>query len=429
MSKKSKKVISLILIVIVIFSSWLHANITTNRYIDPVEQLYLEKFQDPLFMVLAYINSFYFEREDVDYDKLLDSTLNGMIAGLDDPFAWYFDAQETQENVIKEEGEYGGLGITVRYDTKTESIVVVSPMDGTPADKAGILANDYIISVDGHKVSEIGYMEAVNKMRGTPGEPVDLLIYRSGWEQEKNISIIRALIETRTVKYTIIQQNNKNIAFVKITNFAKKTAEETKEILQKISKQNVDGIILDLRNNPGGFLDIAIETASMFQKTGNIVSVHYYNKKVDNSTVISGKYFDFMNNLPFVVLVNKGSASASEILTGSFKDNGLAVVVGETTYGKAAVQTTFTLPNEGEIWLPIGQYLTPSGNNIHLKGIEPDYILKNPAREIVSSSLISEDEEISARQATTDKIEVDTDNDLQLIKALEIIYEKLGVNK
>lgn len=427
MSKRTKKFVAIIFIVSLMISAVFFGN-PNNLRREPVnvEQLYLNEYQGPIFSILTYIENFYFDKESIDYNKILDSTLRGIMSGLNDPFAWYFDARETQEHRIDERGEYGGLGITVRYDNDSKVIVIVSPMAGTPAERAGLMANDYIISVDGEKVSDLGYMESVDRMRGTPGEPVELEIFRQGWEEEKTITIYRELIETTTVKYNFIEEKDKKIGYLKITNFAEKTPDETFNILSKMSIEDLDGFILDLRNNPGGILKVAVETASMMQKTGRIASVKYYNNQTENLNVMPGKYFHFLDDIPMIILVNRGSASASEILTGSFKDNKLAVVVGQRTYGKAAVQRPFELSNGGEIWLPIGQYLTPNNTNIHLEGITPDFIIDNPIREL-STGEISTEEQERAKQATTDIISVDLENDNQLLKALELIFEEIGV--
>ncbi|BBE30587.1 peptidase S41 [Tepiditoga spiralis] len=421
MSRKVKKIISVFLIVGVAATSWVFGNSDKRS----IEDIYYNQYREPIVRMLAYINQYYYGKDDVDYSKILDSLLKGMVDGIGDPFAWYFDARQTTENHIDETGKYGGLGITVRYDSPTKSIVIVSPMYGTPAEKAGLMANDYIISVDGSPVSETGYMKAIDRMRGKPGTPVKIKVIREGWKKAKEIEIVRALIETKTVKYTTFEKDSEKIGYIRLTNFGDKSDVEMNNALKDLSTKNINGLILDLRNNPGGLLHIAINIASMYIKNDVIVYLKYSDGSEETTTPIPGKYFDFLNGLPITVLVNKGSASASEILTGALKDNKIATIIGGTTYGKAAVQRPFTFPNGGEAWIPIGHYFTPNKIDIHLKGIEPNIKIDNPVKE-VKSSIDIEKEKNEALNQTTNKVYLNFKNDLQLNKAIEVILEKLG---
>ncbi|SHE74468.1 carboxyl-terminal processing protease [Marinitoga hydrogenitolerans DSM 16785] len=405
------------IVVLLIISSFVLLWANTNNQND-IEKLYLEKFQNPIYSVLYYISNIYYEKDKVDYDKVLDSTLKGLVEGLNDPFAWYLDSQQVTESKIEESGEYGGLGILVSYDSKLEAIRIISPMIGTPAYEAGLQADDLIISVDGSPVSEIGYIGAVNKMRGKPGTSVQIEIFREGWEESKKITIIREKIETVTAKYKIFDSNNFKIGYIKLTNFAEKSASEMHKALKAIEKENVNGIILDLRNNPGGFLNVAIDIASMFIKDKTIVTVRYFDGSEEVIKPKTYEHFDFIDKLPIVLLVNKSSASASEILTGALKDNKIATVIGKTTYGKAAVQRPIPLENGGEVWLPIGHYFTPNGNDIHLKGIKPDIIIDNPQKEVKNV------EQMEAKNTTTFEAIIDLENDLQLLKSIEVL--KMG---
>ncbi|MCP5455300.1 MAG: S41 family peptidase [Thermotogae bacterium] len=419
MRKNNKIFIIVTLLLISVVSSWVFAE-TDSRSID---KIYTEDFQDPLFSLLYYINNYYYGKDSVDYQKVLDGALTGIMNGLDDPFAWYFDARQTKENEIDETGKYGGLGITITYDQKAEAIKIVSPMTDTPAEAAGLLPDDYIISVEGSPVSELGYYKAVDVMRGEPNTPVKIEVFRTGWESSKEIIVYRALIETKTVKYDFLNIGNNRIAYIKITNFGETTADEMKSALNEISAQNPSGVVLDLRNNPGGLLNIVVDVASMFIKNGVIVNVKYYNGYQENMSSEPGKYFNIFDKTPMVLLVNKGSASASEILTGALKDDLDIPVIGQTTYGKAAVQRPFQLSNGGEVWLPIGRYLTPSGKDIHLKGFDPDIFIEQTEKEVVS-----QDTE-EALNATTNKVSIDTENDNQLKKGLEILIEKIGATR
>lgn len=422
MSKKKKKLISIIVIFGLFITSWIFADSVYNSYQNKnAEQIYYEKFEEPIYSVLYYITNYYYNKDKIDYDKILDSTIEGMMKGLEDPFAWYLDSVETEESRIDIEAKYGGIGLTIRYDYDAKAVVIVSPMSGTPAERAGLMPNDYILSVDGTPTSELGINKAASLMRGDPGTAVTLEVYRGSWNEPKNVTLIREIIETRTVKHDIISYNNETYGYILLTNFAKSSSQEMSEALESLSTKSINGLILDLRNNPGGLLQAAIDITSMFLKTGEIVSVSYFDNTKETISTIPGKYNAFLRDLPIVVLVNKASASASEIFTGALKDNNVATIIGETTYGKAAVQSTFSLTTGGEIWLPIAQYLTPNGSDIHLKGIAPDIEVKNPVKEIVSFDEISEEEAFQAFLTTTDKPVLDLDNDLQLKAAVDFL--------
>ncbi|APT75471.1 peptidase S41 [Marinitoga sp. 1135] len=404
-----------IITVVLIISSFVLLLANTKTDTRDIEKIYLEKFQNPIYSLLYYIEHMYYERDKVDYDKVLDSTLKGLVDGLNDPFAWYLDAQQVKESDIEESGEYGGLGILVSYDSKLEAIRIVSPMVGTPAYEAGLQADDLIISVDGSPVSEIGYMGAINKMRGTPGTTVEIEVFREGWEEAKKITLVRAKIETITAKYKVFEDNGFKIGYIKLTNFGEKSASEMRKALKAIEREHVDGIIFDLRNNPGGYLNVAIDIASMFIKDKTIVTVRYFDGSEEVVKPKTFEHFDFLDKLPIVLLVNKSSASASEIMTGALKDNKIATVIGTTTYGKAAVQRPIPLENGGEVWLPIGHYFTPNGNDIHLKGIEPDIKIENPKKELKNV------EKLEAKNTTTYEAVIDPENDVQLKKAIEVL--------
>ncbi|NUU97298.1 peptidase S41 [Marinitoga sp. 1138] len=404
-----------IITVVLIISSFVLLLANTKTDTRDIEKIYLEKFQNPIYSLLYYIEHMYYERDKVDYDKVLDSTLKGLVDGLNDPFAWYLDAQQVKESDIEESGEYGGLGILVSYDSKLEAIRIVSPMVGTPAYEAGLQADDLIISVDGSPVSEIGYMGAINKMRGTPGTTVEIEVFREGWEEAKKITLVRAKIETITAKYKVFESDEFKIGYIKLTNFGEKSASEMRKALKAIEREHVDGIIFDLRNNPGGYLNVAIDIASMFIKDKTIVTVRYFDGSEEVVKPKTFEHFDFLDKLPIVLLVNKSSASASEIMTGALKDNKIATVIGTTTYGKAAVQRPIPLENGGEVWLPIGHYFTPNGNDIHLKGIEPDIKIENPKKELKNV------EKLEAKNTTTYEAVIDPENDVQLKKAIEVL--------
>jgi len=386
-----------------------------------MEDLY-KKFQ-PFFETLFYINNEFYENEKVDYNKLLDESIRGLLAGLDDPFSNYFNPQEKIETQIDTKSKYGGLGIEVTYDAKYKVLRVVTPMDDTPAQKAGLKPGDLIITIDGSPVNKMSYMEAVNYLRGEPGTKVKIEILREDEQKTFEVVIERALIKIKTVKYDVIDTPIGKIGYLKLVRFSEPSSREMDNALNRLLNQNVVGLVFDLRNNPGGLLSAAIEVASKFIDEGAIV-------KVTGTGGFSKTYNSMGNsypNLPMVVLVNKGSASASEIVTGALKDHKIATVVGETTFGKAAVQTVLPLSNGGEIWLTTAHYFTPSGLDIHRKGIKPDVVVKAVKTNTTKTSTETTPPatDIEGKYLTTNKAVIDLENDIQLKKALEILINKI----
>lgn len=373
----------------------------------------LNKFQ-PVFEIISYVQHSYYDIEKVDYDKVLEETLKGVMRGLDDPFAWYFTPMQKTENKIDTESKYGGIGAVVQYNTKYDALEVVAPMVGSPAEKVGLKVGDIIFEIDGHKVSETGYYESVNLLRGEPGTDVTVKVYRKGEDEPLEFTITRAEIEIKTVKYSAIDYDNHRIGYIRITHFSEPTYSEFQKAM--FSLLEADGLIIDLRNNPGGLLGSVLNISSLLIPEGlPVITIRDRNGEERIYRSWGSNFSDFIKGKPIVVLVNGGSASASEILTGALKDHRIATVVGTKTFGKAAVQTVYDLSNGGEIWLPTAHYFTPSGSDIHLKGIEPDIT--------VEASETTTDEN---RELTVSKVHLDPESDIQLKTALEVIADKLG---
>jgi carboxyl-terminal processing protease len=321
-------------------------------------------------------------------------------------------ADDVAENQIDQEGKYGGVGLEVTYHAQMKVLQVVAPMYGTPAFKVGVKAGDLILAIDSDSVEEMTYMEAVNRLRGEPGTLVTIQVYREGTGSLEYI-INREEIHTAMVQYSNIDYSNKKVGYVRINSFFKNTATELHSALQKIFDKQPQALILDLRNNPGGYLTQAILVCSMFVNTNDvIVTTRSSDGFINTYKSIGNAYPD----VPMVVLVNGGSASSSEILAGALKDYNLATLVGEKTFGKAAVQTLFPLSNGGELWLTTAHYFTPKGNDIHLKGIEPD-ILVEPSKAQLEAAKESD--------STKYEITIDTDKDIQLKTALDLLIEQL----
>jgi len=350
--------------VVVLLTAWLLSGAVTPKDVD--------KALTPFYQTLSYILNAYYERNSINLNKLIDSAIDGLVKGLGDDFSYYEGPEEVEEKQIEMEGEYGGLGIEVTYDSEYKAVKVIAPMYGTPAWRAGLKPGDRIVSIDDQPVSEMQYMEAVRKLRGQPGTQVKIKVLREGVQELLTFEIVREVIRIVPVKHAYIETQKGRVGYVMITRFGAKTTQEMASALDEIFEKGVQGILLDLRNNPGGYLNSAIDVATFFVDKGIIV-------KTRNAYGVEEVYESKGNkypNVPVVILVNKGSASASEIVTGALKDNNVAKIVGQTTFGKGSVQTGFPLANGGTLYLTTARYMTPSGKDIHRIGIEPDVVVE-----------------------------------------------------
>ncbi|MEI6707035.1 MAG: S41 family peptidase [Methylococcales bacterium] len=310
--------------------------------------------------------------EPVSDKKLLEDAVKGMLSGLD-PHSAYLDPEEYQELKEGTSGQFGGLGIEVTMENGF--IKVVSPIDDTPAQKAGIKAGDLIIKLDDKPVKGMTLAEAVKHMRGAAGSKILLFVVREGADAPLKITITRDIIKVKSVKNRILE---KDYGYVRISSFQSGTGEALKEALAKLKKDNkapLKGIVLDLRNNPGGVLNAAVEVSDAFMKSGLIV---YTEGRIANSQMrFSAAPDDLIDGAPMVVLINAGSASASEIVAGALQDSKRAIIMGEKSFGKGSVQTILPTNTGSAIKLTTARYFTPSGRSIQAKGIEPDVALAN----------------------------------------------------
>ncbi|MDD1616116.1 MAG: carboxyl-terminal processing protease [Methylococcaceae bacterium NSP1-2] len=310
--------------------------------------------------------------EPVSDKKLLEDAVKGMLSGLD-PHSAYLDAEEYQELKEGTSGQFGGLGIEVTMENGF--IKVVSPIDDTPAQKAGIKAGDLIIKLDDKPVKGMTLTEAVKHMRGEPGSKINLLVVREGADAPLKITITRDIIKVKSVKNRMLE---KNYAYVRISSFQSGTGDALKEALASLKKENggtLKGLVLDLRNNPGGVLNAAVEVSDAFMKSGLIV---YTEGRIANSQMrFSAAPDDLIDGAPIVVLINAGSASASEIVAGALQDSKRAIIMGEKSFGKGSVQTILPTNTGSAVKLTTARYFTPSGRSIQAKGIEPDVALAN----------------------------------------------------
>lgn len=309
--------------------------------------------------------------EEVDEKKLIEAAINGMLTSLD-PHSSYLNPEGFGDMQTDTKGEFGGLGIEVTMEDGF--VKVVSPIDDTPAARAGLKANDFITHIDGESVLGMTIGDAVDLMRGLVDTEIELTIAREGEDEPFDVSLTRAIIEIKAVKHRI----EGNIGVLRISKFSEKTFENLAESIAKIKDEiganDIDGYIIDLRNNPGGLLTQAVAVSDAFLERGEIVSTRGRDQR--NADRYNAQPGDLADGKPIVVLVNGGSASASEIVAGALQDHRRGVVVGEKSFGKGSVQTIMPLASRGAIRLTTARYYTPSGRSIQALGIEPDIIVE-----------------------------------------------------
>ena len=323
--------------------------------------------------------------EDVTDKDLIKSAINGMLANLD-PHSSFMGDEDFQDMQVQTKGAFGGLGIEVTMEDGF--VKVVSPIDDTPADKANIQPGDLIIGIDNEGVFGLTLDEAVEKLRGKIGDPVIITI-RRGKNDPFEVKIIRDEIKISSVKSEVFD----NIGYIRLTTFSQQTTPGLVKAVQGFKKDlgdKLQGIVLDLRNNPGGLLSEAISVSDSFLELGEIVSTRGRNGK--DSTHHYSRPGDIINGLPLVVLINSGSASASEIVAGALKDHKRAVLLGTRSFGKGSVQTVIPLPGHGAMRLTTARYYTPSGISIQAKGISPDIEVKVAKIEPIDFGIVREED-------------------------------------
>ena len=313
--------------------------------------------------VLDKINKEYVE--EVDQSESMDSAINGLLQSLD-PYSAYMSPEIFKEMQTETSGEFGGLGIEVSMESGV--VKVISPIDDTPASRAGIKSGDYIVKINDIQVQGKSLTEAVKLMRGLVGTEIELTIRRRGEKKALTFVIVREIIEIQSVKSEIIK---KNIGYIRLTSFNENSASQVEKKIKELEKnRNINAYILDLRNNPGGLLSQAIKITDFFLNTGEIVSTKS-RKKIENRKWFAKKG-DLINGKTIIVLINYGSASASEIVAGALKDQKRAILLGENSYGKGSVQSIIPLKNKGAIRLTVAKYYLPSGKSISEVGVSPD---------------------------------------------------------
>lgn len=393
---------------------------------------YLEIFSDALDIIeRKYV-------EPIDTKKLIQGAIKGMLNELD-PHSNYMDEKSFENFKTEIKGEFGGLGITIGIKDKV--LTIIAPIEDTPAYRAGLKAGDKIIKIDGKPTSNITIDEAVNKLRGTPGTSVTITILRSSMQKPFDVTIVREIIKVKTVKF----MKKDDIGYLRLTQFNESASSELSEALDKLKKDGVRGLILDLRNNPGGLLDEAVNVASIFIQPGKTV-VFTKERNEKNNMYLKSKNMSVSEyELPMVVLINGGSASASEIVSGALQDYKRAVIMGTTSFGKASVQTTFNLSDGSAIKLTTAKYYTPTGRSIQGVGIKPDvevksgeivykednmniresdlenHLIGDEEKKNITNNQISDNKTINDNITFSDLDKIDFDKDLQLKYAYDFL--------
>ena len=304
--------------------------------------------------------------EEVTDQKLIEAAINGMLTSLD-PHSGYLDTEKYRDMQVQTRGEFGGLGIEVTMENGL--VKVVSPIDDTPAAKAGIQSGDLITHIDGEAVMGLTLAEAVEKMRGPVDSKIDLRLLRKGKDEPFDVSVARAIIKISPVRARL----EDDVAYIRLTTFNEQTNSEMKSQYEELKKQaggKLTGLVLDLRNNPGGLLDQAVAVSDAYLDKGEIVSTR--GRRPDSIQRFNARAGDIADGTPMVVLINGGSASASEIVAGALQDQRRAIVMGTQSFGKGSVQTIMPLSGNGAIRLTTARYYTPAGTSIQAKGITPD---------------------------------------------------------
>ena len=330
--------------------------------------------------------------DDVDPSKSMDSAINGLLQSLD-PYSAYMSPESFKNMQTDTKGEFGGLGIEVGMEAGV--VKIISPIDNTPASKAGLKAGDYIVKINNIQVQGKSLTEAVDLMRGPVGSSIEITVRRRGIKKALTFNITRKIIEVQSVKLKLIDNNT---AYIRLSSFNDNSSEQIEEKIKELSNnKNIKGFILDLRNNPGGLLSQAIKISDFFLENGEIVSTK--SRKISENRKWFAKKGDLIQGKTLIVLINYGSASASEIVAGALKDHKRAIIIGENSYGKGSVQSVIPLKNNGAIRLTIAKYYLPSGKSISEVGVTPDI-------EVIEES---------------EKFKINSDTDNQLNFALKLL--------
>ncbi len=315
---------------------------------------------------MKLVNENYVDKENVDYDRLAREAIHGLVESLD-PHSEFMESSDFEQLQDDLDGDFGGIGIQV--EMRKGRVIVIAPIAGTPGERAGILRGDEILGVEGRMLgAESGMEDVIKLLRGKPNTQVTLSLYRPSTQKKQEFTLVREVIKLQSVRDVSVLEGH--IGYIQLTEFSAHTGHEFTNALDGLLKQGIDGLVLDLRNNPGGLLESAVEVAEPFFRTDELV-VYTQGRKPEDRENFLAELEGEPIALPMVVLINAGSASAAEVVTGALKDTGRAVIVGERSFGKGSVQSIIKLKNGEGLRLTTARYYTPSGVSIHGKGIAP----------------------------------------------------------
>ena len=352
-------------------------SVIISFFYNPAHSQNLDKLYEKIDLfseVLEKINNEYVD--EIDQSEVMDSAINGVLQSLD-PYSAYMNPEIYEEMQTETSGEFGGLGIEVTMEAGV--VKIITPIDDTPASRAGVKAGDYIVRINGEQVQGKTLMEAVNLMRGPVNTSIEITIRRKGLKKAKIFKIKREIIEIKSVASKLIE---KEIGYLRLRAFNENSSNQLKKEISKLEKkENLLGYIFDLRNNPGGLLSQAIKISDFFLDDGEIVSTK--GRKNRENRKFFAKKGDKINGKPLIVLINNGSASAAEIVAGALQDQKRAILLGESTFGKGSVQSIIPLKNKGAIRLTISKYYLPSGKSISEIGVSPDIMVEESEENFV----------------------------------------------
>tara|TARA_B100001146_G_scaffold202329_1_gene194149 strand:- start:183 stop:1337 length:1155 start_codon:yes stop_codon:yes gene_type:complete len=352
-------------------------SVIISFFYNPAHSQNLDKLYEKIDLfseVLEKINNEYVD--EIDQSEVMDSAINGVLQSLD-PYSAYMNPEIFEEMQTETSGEFGGLGIEVTMEAGV--VKVITPIDDTPASRAGVKAGDYIVRINGEQVQGKTLMEAVNLMRGLVNTSIEITIRRKGLKKAKIFKIKREIIEIKSVASKIFE---KEIGYLRLRAFNENSSNQLKKEISKLEKkENLLGYIFDLRNNPGGLLSQAVQISDFFLDDGEIVSTK--GRKNRENRKFFAKKGDKINGKPLIVLINNGSASAAEIVAGALQDQKRAILLGESTFGKGSVQSIIPLKNKGAIRLTISKYYLPSGKSISEIGVSPDIMVEESEENFV----------------------------------------------
>jgi len=374
----NKKYILLSAAILLVFGGFLGGYFFSNKgyaiQLDPPKFVNLHQINAPtevdwqlLWDALEVLNAKYVGRP-IDQQQLLYGAVSGAVDSLGDPYTVFFTPTKSEEFQQELKGEFSGIGAEIGL--RGDQLMVIAPLEDSPAEKAGLRPLDAILAIDGESTAGANLDEAVNKIRGPKGSTVKLLVYTDGDDDAREVSIVRDTIVVKSVESELKEKDGRKVGVIKLRRFGEDTKGDFDAAVNTILSENVEGVILDLRSNPGGYITSAIDVASNWVESGKVVVSERYGSGKEDAHTASGSAR--LAGLPTVVLVNEGSASASEIVSGALRDYGLAKLIGKKTFGKGSVQELVDLSGGADLKVTIAEWLTPNGFNINHDGLTPD---------------------------------------------------------